>query len=250
MAGFELGMSGMSIDGPLQASRSLVAAMGTRMFVYYEDRIPTDARVLVVSNHRSFMDAPVLMAAARRTIRFACHHYMSQVPVLREVVTAMGAFPLDAPARRERHFLHQASGMLRAGEWVGVFPEGGQAMVKLTSPQEVGKFHRGFAHLALRAEVENLAVLPIAIASNEEVVLQPMPLRLLSVFDPSEPLFQQDGWHPVVIYKRVNLLVGRPFWIAPSHRQAYSGKQAKAVVDDLIGQCQAEIAGLLHEGCN
>lgn len=240
----------MSIDGPLQASRSLIAAMGTRMFVCYEDRIPTDARVLVVSNHRSFMDAPVLMAAARRTIRFACHYYMSQVPVLREVVTAMGAFPLDAPNRRERHFLERASRILQAGEWVGVFPEGGQAMVKLTSPLEVGKFHRGFAHLALRAEVENLAVLPVAIASNEEIVLQPMPLRLLSFFDPSEPLFQQEGWHPVVVYKRVNLLVGRPVWITQSQRKAYSGKQAKTVVDDLIGQCQAEIAGLLHQGWN
>ncbi|WP_318528530.1 1-acyl-sn-glycerol-3-phosphate acyltransferase [Plectonema radiosum] len=53
------------------------------MFRYYEERIPQDASVLVVSNHRSFMDAPVLMEALSNPIRFACHHYMGQVPIMR-----------------------------------------------------------------------------------------------------------------------------------------------------------------------
>ncbi|HIK27681.1 MAG: 1-acyl-sn-glycerol-3-phosphate acyltransferase [Oscillatoriaceae bacterium SKW80] len=240
----------MAVDGPLQVSQGLIAAMGTRMFVCYEERIPTDGRVLVISNHRSFMDVPILMAATRRSIRFACHYYMSQVPVLREIVTAMGAFPLEPHNQRQGHCLHRAREILQAGEWVGIFPEGGQAMVKLTSPLEVGNFHRGFAHLAFQAEVENLAILPSAIASSEEVVFQPIPLRLLSFFDPSEPLFQQEGWHPVVIYKQVKVLFGRPFWITPSQRKAYSGKLAKAVVADLLSQCRAEIADLLNQGRN
>lgn len=237
----------MSLDGPLQKSRALLAALGTRMFLYHEDRIPTDARVLVASNHRSFMDAPLLMAGVGQSIRFACHHYMGQVPLLREIVTSLGAFPLEEPAHRQQHFFHQASQILQTRQLVGVFPEGAQPMLNLTAPNEVGKFQRGFAHLALRSPVENLAVLPVAIASEEENILKGMPVRLLSFFDPSEPLFQRWDWHPVVIYKRVNVLIGRPYWITPSQRQAYQGKQAKTVVDDLTSKCQGEIAGLLRQ---
>ncbi|MCU0516526.1 MAG: 1-acyl-sn-glycerol-3-phosphate acyltransferase [Oscillatoria sp. Prado101] len=239
----------MSLNGPLQISRSLLAAMGTRMFVCHEDRIPTGSAVLVVSNHRSFMDAPLLMAAVGQPIRFACHHYMGQVPVLREIVSQMGAFPLEAPAHRQQHFFLQATQLLAARQWVGVFPEGGQPMLQPTQPRQVGEFHRGFAHLALRAPVRDLAVLPVAISSSEEVILPLMPVRLLSLFDPEEPLFKREGWHPVVIYKRVTLLIGRPYWIAPCHRQAYQGKQAKTLVNQLLGHTHAEIAWLLRFGC-
>jgi 1-acyl-sn-glycerol-3-phosphate acyltransferase len=234
-------------DNPLQVSRSLLAVMGTRMFIYYEDRIPTDSAVVVVSNHRSFMDAPLLMAALGYPIRIACHHYMGQVPVMREVVKQLGCFPLEEPEHRGKAFFQQATQLLEKHQWVGVFPEGAQPMVELTNPQVVGKFQRGFAHLALRAPVRNLAVLPVAIASLEESVNSAVPLRLLRLFDPSEPLFEQPGWHPMVLYHRVAVLVGHPYWITPKHREQYQGKQAKAVVEEVVTTCRDEISKLLHQ---
>ncbi|MCT7952096.1 1-acyl-sn-glycerol-3-phosphate acyltransferase [Ancylothrix sp. C2] len=239
----------MFAESPLLFSHSLLAALGTRMFLHYENRIPSDSRVLVISNHRSFMDAPLLMAALGRPVRFACHHYMKQVPVLREVVTQLGAFPLEAPAQRHQQFFKQATELLRIGEWVGIFPEGAGPMVQHTPPDRLKEFQRGFAHLALRAQVENLAVLPVAIACSEEVVLPAIPVRVLSLFDPSEPMFKKEGFHPVVVYKRVNVLVGRPHWISSSDRLAYGGKQAKAVVENMLSSTSAEIAGLLRQGC-
>jgi 1-acyl-sn-glycerol-3-phosphate acyltransferase len=132
---------------------------------------------------------------------------------------------------------------------VGVFPEGAEPMVKFTQPQQVGEFQRGFAHLALRAAVQDLAILPVAIASLEEVNTSAVPLSILSFFDPSEPLFNQPGWHPLVIYNRVAVLIGRPYWIRPQHQQQYQGKQAKTVVAELTEHCYGEITNLLHEGC-
>ncbi len=73
----------MSVNSPLDISRLFLATISTNMFRYYEDRIPQDASVLVVSNHRSFMDAPVLVEALSSPIRFASHHYMGQVPIMR-----------------------------------------------------------------------------------------------------------------------------------------------------------------------
>jgi 1-acyl-sn-glycerol-3-phosphate acyltransferase len=238
----------MLLHDPLFLSQQLLAALGTQIFSYHQDRVPSSGAVLVVSNHRSFMDAPLLMAAINRPIRFACHHYMGQVPLMREVVTRLGCFPLDAPQQRQQNFFDQATQLLQIQQAVGVFPEGAQPMVQPAKAEKVGEFHRGFAHLALRAPIQDLAVLPVAIASYEESINSVVPLRLLSWFDPSEPLFDQEGWHPMVIYQRVHILVGRPVWITASQRQSYQGKRAKAVVADLTAHCHSEISSLLYQG--
>jgi 1-acyl-sn-glycerol-3-phosphate acyltransferase len=220
------------------------------MFRYYEDRIPGDASLLIVSNHRSFMDAMILMAALSNPIRFACHHYMGQVPILREIVTGqLGCFPLEAVENRQQSFFAQSQMLLKSKQMVGVFPEGAEPMVQSTQASVVGEFQRGFAHLALRSGVPDLAILPVAIASLEEVNTTGFPLKLLSLFDPSEPLFNQYGWHPLVIYQRVAVLIGRPYWVANHHQRQYHGKQAKNVVTELTEHCHSEIATLLQQGC-
>jgi 1-acyl-sn-glycerol-3-phosphate acyltransferase len=238
----------MPIQSPLLISQQLLTGLGTRRFFHHQDRIPQDSAVVVVSNHRSFMDAPLLMTALNQSVRFACHHYMGQVPFLREFVLRLGCFPLDAADQRQRSFFHQAVQLLQTQQFVGVFPEGAPPMVNLTAPGQVGEFQRGFAHLALRAPVQSLAVLPVAIISQQETTQFPVPLKLLSWFDPSEPLFNQSGWHPMVVYQQVDVLVGRPYWITASQRQSYQGKQAKTVVSDLISYSQEEITTLLQYG--
>jgi 1-acyl-sn-glycerol-3-phosphate acyltransferase len=220
------------------------------MFIHHADRIPAEGAILVVSNHRSFMDPLLLTVAVNRPIRFACHHYMGQVPFLRDVVTGLGCFPLDAPTHRQQHFFRQATKLLQSREMVGVFPEGAAPMVRYSPPSQLGNFQRGFAHLALRARVSNLAVLPVAIASSEEKLISSrIPLKLLSFFDPSEPLFDRPGWHPAIVYQRSNIMFGRPFWITGSHHQQYQGKHAKQLVTQLTNYVSQEISDLLQRGC-
>jgi hypothetical protein len=101
----------------------------------------------------------------------------------------------------------------------------------------------------LRAQVQNLVVLPVAIASTDEVNNAFIPLKLFSLLDPSEPLFDRDDWHPMVWYKRVNVLIGRPQWISVAQRELYQGKQAKSLVKELSQQCSIEIDELLRQGC-
>lgn len=240
----------MSYNNSVDISCYLLRALSTQVFVYYENRIPRDASVLVVSNHRSFMDALILMSALSSPIRFACHHYMGKVPVMREIVIEqLGCFPLDDRSNRQQSFFQQSQLILQSKQIVGVFPEGTRPMVTSTPVNEVGEFHRGFAHLALRSPVEDLVILPIAIASLEEINTYGFPLRLLSLFDPSEPLFNQPGLHPLVIYRRVAVLIGRPYWIRPQDQQKYHGKQGKTVVTELTEYCHNEIATLLNQGC-
>lgn len=236
----------MSLEKPLLMSRAFLAALSTQMFLHYGNRVPQDGPVLVVSNHRSFMDAPLLMAAVGRSVQFATHHYMGQVPVLREIVEQLGCFPLASMDQRQQSFFKQATQLLQSRRVVGIFPEGAPPMVNATQPQEVGNFERGFAHLALRSPVQDLAVLPVAIASTQETCHNVIPLKLLSWFDPSEPLFKHVGWHPMVVYQRVNILIGKPHWITAAQREAYQGKQAKTLVTELTDDYQSQITALLQ----
>jgi 1-acyl-sn-glycerol-3-phosphate acyltransferase len=71
----------------------LLALSQVRVSVHGQDRLPPHQPLVVVSNHRSIMDAPLLMSALGRPVRFACHHYMGQVPGLRNLVNALGCLP-------------------------------------------------------------------------------------------------------------------------------------------------------------
>ena len=238
----------MIFDIPLHISRGLLTSVGTEVSVRNPERIPSSDAILVISNHRSFLDAPLLMSAINRSVRFACHHYMSQVPLMKDMVTALGCFPLDKPGQRKKVFFQQAIDLLKTEQPVGIFPEGTRPMVQVTDPTQLKPFHRGFAHLAMRVPVRKLTILPIAISALEEQVNSIAPLKLFSLFDPSEPLFNQPGWHPSVNYRRVNLSIGHPIEITDLHREQYQGKTAGRVAKDLTCSCRAEISRLLQEG--
>ena len=61
---------------PLELSRSALQLMGIKLRVSGRNRIPANVPLLVISNHRSPLDAPVLMAGLDRTVAFVCHQYM------------------------------------------------------------------------------------------------------------------------------------------------------------------------------
>lgn len=237
-------------ETPLRLSRRLLGAVGTKVSLEHSERIPTDNRILVVSNHRSVLDAPLLMAAMNRSVRFACHYYMSRVPVMRDVVSAMGGFPLDAPSQRQKHFFQNSISFLQARQVVGVFPEGAQPMVQVKSANQLSPFHRGFAHLALRAPVTDLTILPVAILSTEENKHQLAPLKLFRLFDPSEPLFNCGGWHPAIVYRRVHLHFGYPIQIDENLRQQYRGRHGTPLAKEITQSCWDQIDGMLQQGCN
>jgi 1-acyl-sn-glycerol-3-phosphate acyltransferase len=255
---------GQSFASPLEVARWMLFSMGIQIRVHHLDRLPQSPFVMI-ANHRSFLDAPLLMAAAAKPVHFACHHYMSQVPIMRNVVDALGCFPLDEPNQRGLSFFKRASGFLRSQESIGVFPEGTGPMVEPTEPDQVGPFHRGFAHLALRWQslaceetpAESLGeslgaplkVVPVAIIALEEKQQATVPFQLLSWFDPSEPLFQQSGLHPAVIYRRVAVVIGEPIDVSDWLQQGYHGRRAGQLANELSEQCHDTIQALLKAGC-
>ena len=230
---------------PLQLSRRLLDAIGISVSLHGLERIPNKNKILIVSNHRSLLDAPLLMTAISRPIRFACHYYMSQVPLLQQAVALMGAFPLEADQRRQSSFFRQSSRFLQANQVVSVFPEGAHPMVKVSAPHQLSPFYRGFAHLALRIQVDGLVILPVAIASREEKQGKLAPLALFRRFDPSEALFRRDGWHSAIFYRHVDVLFGHPLLIDESWRSRYRGSSGATAARELTQACWSQIAEML-----
>ena len=234
---------------PRLVAHSLISAVNLNLTLSYANRIPQDLPTIFVSNHRSFLDAPILIQAFPYSLRIACHHYMGQTPLVRELVNSLGCFPLAQTSQRQRQFLSQASNLLTSRQWVGLFPEGTKPMIEPTAPHEISEFQRGFAHLAWKTPVPSLAVLPVAIASLSETTLPTIPIHWLKKFDQEEPFFQRQGFHPMLIYHRVKVLIGRPYLIDVNQKKQYRGKQAKKLATDLTQYCQNQITELLQEGC-
>jgi 1-acyl-sn-glycerol-3-phosphate acyltransferase len=122
------------------------------------EHIPEEGPALVVCNHVSFVDAVVIMAACRRPIRFVMDHRIFATPVLSFIFRTGGAIPIAArkedPEMMERAFAAVAAS-LRAGELVGIFPEG-----RLTDSGELQPFRPGLQRILAETPVP---VVPMAL---------------------------------------------------------------------------------------
>jgi 1-acyl-sn-glycerol-3-phosphate acyltransferase len=224
-------------------AQDVLSWLGMSVKVQNLDRLPQSGPLLIVCNHRSFLDPFLLTSFLKTPINFVCHRYMGNVPVLREVLQTCGGFPLSN-SDWYPDLLHHATELLDRGKTIGIFPEGAAPMLDTPAPTGLRTFYRGFAHLALQAKVANLQVLPVAILSQSALQWPAVPLSLLHRIDPLEPLFKQDGWHPAVLYREVSIRIGQPLSIAP-YQESYHGRQAGTVVRDLTSTLSNQVANLL-----
>ncbi|MCW5632833.1 MAG: MFS transporter [Rubrivivax sp.] len=112
-----------------------------RFRVRGEAHIPAEGAAILVSNHVSFVDAVLLMAASPRPIRFIMDHRIFAIPVLGWLFRLGKAIPIapqrEDPATYERAFA-EARKVLDEGDLLCIFPEGG-----LTRDGELAEFKGG-----------------------------------------------------------------------------------------------------------
>jgi 1-acyl-sn-glycerol-3-phosphate acyltransferase len=122
------------------------------------ERIPGTGPCVVVCNHVSYVDAVVIAGCVRRPIRFVMDHKIFAIPVLSFIFRTMQAIPI-APAKEDAAMKDKAfadaADALRAGEVVGIFPEG-----KLTSTGEMNAFRPGVVQII---ETVPCPVVPLAL---------------------------------------------------------------------------------------
>jgi len=130
-----------------------------------DERIPTAGPAVLVANHVSFVDAVLLMAASPRPIRFVMDHRIFRVPLLGWVFRLAKAIPIapqqEDPAAYQRAF-DEAAQVLREGDLLGIFPEGG-----ITRDGQLQPFKGGIMKILAQAHTDGLQVpvLPMALTN-------------------------------------------------------------------------------------
>jgi 1-acyl-sn-glycerol-3-phosphate acyltransferase len=122
------------------------------------ERIPDEGPCVLVCNHVSYVDAVVIAGCVRRPIRFVMDHRIFALPVLSFIFRTMRTIPI-APAKEDPQMkaraFEEAAAALRAGEVVGIFPEG-----RLTTTGEINPFRPGVVQIV---EAVPCPVVPLAL---------------------------------------------------------------------------------------
>jgi 1-acyl-sn-glycerol-3-phosphate acyltransferase len=136
-----------------------------RFRVRGDAHIPLAGPAVLVCNHVSFVDAILLMAASPRPIRFVMDHRIFRVPVLGWLFRLAKAIPV-APQKEDpaayAAAMAAAAEVLREGDLLGIFPEGG-----ITRDGQLQPFKGGVAKILAQASTDGLAVpvVPMALTN-------------------------------------------------------------------------------------
>ena len=111
-----------------------------RLEVRGQEHVPPVGPLVIAANHDSVLDPFVLAAAISRPTRYLGKAELWRVPLLRLWLDNVEAIPVER-GRSDALAIESAVAALRAGEVVGIFPEGGVA--------REGPWLRGAARMAL-----------------------------------------------------------------------------------------------------
>jgi 1-acyl-sn-glycerol-3-phosphate acyltransferase len=171
--------------------------------------IPTEGGVLVVSNHQSHFDPPLVGMGCRRRMNYLARDTLFGFALFRWLINSLDAIPID----REGIGLSgikESLKRLKRGEMVLVFPEGTR-----TPDGEIGRFRPGFTALAVRSKS---AILPVAIEGAYAAW-------------PRCCKFPRPG--------RIHIHYGSP--ILPHELAEYSERELLEEVDRRVRMCHAEL---------
>jgi 1-acyl-sn-glycerol-3-phosphate acyltransferase len=133
--------------------RLSVRAFFRRIEVVGLEHVPERGAVVFFGNHPNSLLDPVLICShCRRVVRFVAKDVLFRSPLLRPVLRAMGAVPVqrradhgEGPLANELAF-EQLFAALGAGEAIGIFPEG-----LSHDASQLARFKTGAARIALGA---------------------------------------------------------------------------------------------------
>jgi 1-acyl-sn-glycerol-3-phosphate acyltransferase len=158
----------------------LVMRLLFRMEVRGTEHIPATGPVLLVSNHASVLDPPLIGGAAPRPLCFMAKAELFRIPLFGRLIRALNA----RPVRREGSSagaLRDALGTLRAGNAVLVFPEGTRG-----TGDEVRAGKPGAGMLAVAS---GASVVPVYVSGTDRALPRgrtvPRPAKVVVRFGPA-----------------------------------------------------------------
>jgi 1-acyl-sn-glycerol-3-phosphate acyltransferase len=144
-------------------SRNIVANAGMDLQIEGRDNMRPGETYLVMSNHQSLYDIPVLFQVIGPNIRMITKEELFRVPIFGKALAAGGFISID---RRDRHAairsLVRARELLADGTHVWIAPEGTRSRTGELLP-----FKKGAFYLALEA---GLSILPVTLTGTRDAL--------------------------------------------------------------------------------
>jgi len=123
--------------------------------------VPMEGALVVVANHGSHLDPPLLGHALGRPVAFMAKAELFRVPLLGPIIRACGAYPV-ARGASDREAIRTATDRLLEGWATGVFIDG--------TRQSDGRVNDPQAGAALLAARSGAALLPVAIINSHRAL--------------------------------------------------------------------------------
>lgn len=123
--------------------------------------VPPQGGLVVVANHGSHLDPPLLSSAVGRPVAFMAKEELFRVPLLGPLIRACGAYPV-ARGGGDREALRTACRRLEEGWATGVFLDG--------TRQADGRVSRPLPGAALLAARTGRPLLPVAIINSHRAL--------------------------------------------------------------------------------
>lgn len=120
------------------------------------DRIPAEGPAIIIANHVSYMDGPLIDAGCKRHVRYLIDQDIFHVPGIHHLMSLNRSIPIAYNRKSVERAFDEISEGLRAGDIICIFPEG-----YLTFTGSLGRFRPGIEWISKRDPVP---VIPIAIS--------------------------------------------------------------------------------------
>ncbi len=167
---------------------SVVAPMCYGYFrgrVYGQENVPQKHPLVVVSNHGSYFDPPLLSCCVGRPVAFMAKEELFEVPLLKEGIRLYGAYPVKRGAG-DRGAIRSALTALKDGWLVGIFLQGTRTLDGRIDDPKLGA-----AMIAAKAQVP---LLPVSLWGTEKILKKgssfpspvPLTIRIGEVIDPPQ----------------------------------------------------------------
>lgn len=129
--------------------------------IYGSEKVPLNQGLVIVSNHASVFDPPLLTSAIRRPVAFMAKQELFDVSGLKQIITVLGAYPVNRQSA-DRSAIKNALNSVNKGWAAGIFIEGTRT--------EDGKVHDpklGAAMIAAKAQAH---LLPLSLWGTEKIL--------------------------------------------------------------------------------
>jgi 1-acyl-sn-glycerol-3-phosphate acyltransferase len=143
--------------------KTLCRICGVQVSSHGGDDVHWDEPLIVMANHQSYLDIPVLYATLPEPFGMLAKQELFRVPVFSSAMRGMRCVPIDRGNRRQSFAsLQQAADLVRTGNSIVVFPEGTRSDDGLVHELKKGPFYL--------AEMAAVPIVPVGIRGTRDAL--------------------------------------------------------------------------------